>query len=117
MCRLVEYKNGRVADIKLKYIENIARQAAKTRHITRIMLFGSALEERCREDSDVDIAVFGDLVRSRYYISGEYNDFQGGIFEYDSGQDYDILYFPDGRECKAPIMKNIENGLEIYRRP
>ncbi|MBQ7719042.1 MAG: nucleotidyltransferase domain-containing protein [Clostridia bacterium] len=116
MCRLVEYKNGRVADIKLKYIENIARQAAKTRHITRIMLFGSALEERCREDSDVDIAVFGDIPRSGYFRLKEYKNFQDSIFDFDFDQDYDILYYQQDKEYKSAVMKDINKGVEIYRR-
>ena len=42
MCRLTQWKSGQcLADIKYKYIENIAREAEKCRNINRIMLFGS----------------------------------------------------------------------------
>lgn len=44
--RLVEYKGDRaVADSKKKNLHNIVEQAEKSKHIQRIMLFGSALEE------------------------------------------------------------------------
>ena len=60
MCNLVRYKNSKlVADIKLPYIIIISKQAEKAKNISRIMLFGSSIEERCTEESDIDIAVFG----------------------------------------------------------
>lgn len=49
-----------VADMKHKYIVNIADQAKQCSNISRIVLFGSALETRCTEKSDIDIAVFGE---------------------------------------------------------
>ncbi|MBO5608967.1 MAG: hypothetical protein J5929_01145 [Eubacterium sp.] len=53
MCRLVMYKNGQyIADIKYNYIENIAKQAEKCRNISKIILFGSSIEERCTYDFD-----------------------------------------------------------------
>lgn len=54
MCALVELADGKyVAEIKHKYIVNIVKQAAKYKNIKRIMLFGSALEERCQDSSDI----------------------------------------------------------------
>ena len=54
MCALVELSDGKcVAEIKHKYIENIIKQAAKCKNIKRIMLFGSAFEERCQDSSDI----------------------------------------------------------------
>ena len=32
------------------------------------MLFGSALEDRCTEKSDIDIAVFGDMSKGKYQV-------------------------------------------------
>ena len=117
MCRLVQYKGGRaVADIKKKYIDNIVEQAEKCKHIQRIMLFGSALEERCTDRSDIDIAVFGDQTKGKYLQSKEFMDFQGNIFRFGFEQDYDILYFQAGKNYDDHIMVDISHGAEIYRR-
>ena len=60
MCKMVSYADGRyVADIKLPHINNITQEACKTKSINRIVLFGSSIEDRCTEQSDIDIAVFG----------------------------------------------------------
>lgn len=119
MCALIELQNGQyVAEIKHKYIENIIMQAANCKNIKRIMLFGSALEERCQDSSDIDIAVFGDSSKGKYLKSKEFKDFQRALFLYGDafGQDYDILYFRDGVQYDDDIIKDIENGAEIYRR-
>ncbi len=117
MCRMIAYDDGKyVADIKLRHIRNIAEQAAKTKGIVRIMLFGSALEERCTERSDIDIAVFGDKTKGSYIDSNEFKAFKSGIFKFDWDQDYDVLYFKEGRDYKDSIMSDINNGVEIFRR-
>ena len=117
MCKLVPYKDGRfVAEIKLDYINNISEQAAKTKYISRVMLFGSSLEERCIESSDIDIAVFGSKVSSRYIDSAEFHRFTNSVYKFDWNQNYDILYFKEGKEYKDNIMKFIDKGIEIYRR-
>ena len=119
MCKLIEFKQGSyVADIKHKYIVNIARQAQACRNISRIVLFGSALETRCTEQSDIDIAVFGKKNQNDYLHSKEFKDFQRALFTFgdDFRQDYDILYFCDQKEYADPILKDIKKGTEIYRR-
>ena len=117
MCKLVPYKDGKfVADIKMDCINNIVEQAKKTENISRVMLFGSSLEVRCNELSDVDIAVFGTKTSGNYLRSKEYRDFTSSIYKYDWNQDYDFLYFKEGKEYKEPIMQHINKGVEIYRR-
>lgn len=117
MCELVHYEGrGYVADIKLRHIHNISEQAQKTKNISRIMLFGSALEERCSERSDIDIAVFGDKPKGSYIDSKEFHDFKSNLFQFDWDQDYDVLYFKDDKEYSAAIMDDINRGMEIYRR-
>ena len=107
-----------VADIKKKYIDNIAQQAENCHNISRIVLFGSALETRCRERSDIDIAVFGKKKHNDYLRSGEFKQFQRSIFSFggDYTQDDDILYFCDDTESDDAILENIHRGTEIYRR-
>ena len=117
MCRMVPYKDGRcVADIKLRHIDNISEQAKAAKNIRRIMLFGSALEDRCTERSDIDIAVFGDKSKSSYIDSKEFKAFKSGLFRFDWDQDYDVLYFKDNEEGKDAIMIEICQGIEIFRR-
>lgn len=119
MCRLIPFSDkSYVADIKHKYIENIVAQAKDCKNISRIVLFGSALETRCTERSDIDIAVFGKKKQNEYLRSKEFKDFQHRLFAFgnDFKQDYDILYFCDGVEYKDAILNDINNGAEIYRR-
>ncbi len=116
MCRLVPYAEGKlVADIKLPYIRNISEVAERTSNICRIMLFGSSIEDRCTDNSDIDIAVFGNKDKGRYIDSKEFRDFKSAIFRFDWNQDYDVLYFVDGKEYNAAIMNDINKGVEIYR--
>lgn len=119
MCKLKALPNGKsVAEIKYSFIENIIAQAEKCKNISRIMLFGSAIEERCSDRSDIDIAVFGTQTKNKYLRSKEFKDFQRSLFMYGDAfsQDYDILYFCDGVEYTDAIIADIENGAEIFRR-
>ena len=117
MCKMVAYANDRyVADIKLPHINNISEQAGKTKHISRIILFGSSLENRCTKNSDIDIAVFGNKTKSRYINSKEFVTFKSDLFKFDLNQDYDVLYFKDGNDYQDNIMADINNGVEIFRR-
>ena len=117
MCKMVPLKDGRyVAESKLDYILNICNQAKKCPSISKVVLFGSALEDRCTEKSDIDIAVFGDMSKGKYLQSKEFRDFRGRLFQYDLNQDYDILYFDNAEKNEDMIMRDIRNGMEIYRR-
>lgn len=117
MCRMVSLKNGRsVAEIKLNHILNISEQAEKCPGINRVMLFGSALEERCTQGSDIDIAVFGNRPKGQFLRSREFRDFRKRLFGYDLNQDYDVLYFEDGKHYEDRILNDINRGIELYRR-
>ena len=117
MCKLVQFKKDKyVADIKLHHILNIAKQAEKAKNIERIMLFGSAIEERCTKVSDIDIAVFGRKAKGKYLDSKEFMAFHDGLYQFDWDQDYDVLYFQEGTHRDDSIMADISNGVEIYRR-
>lgn len=119
MCKIVTIDlNGRkikVADIKQSCIRNIADAAEKCKHIDRIILFGSALEERCTDQSDVDIAVFGNLSKNKCLTSKEYKDFTHQLYRFDDyAQTYDILYFKTDSRENSFIRKEIEKGEVIY---
>ena len=117
MCKMVPLPDGRyVAGIKLRHIQNICAQAPKYPGIAKIVLFGSVLEERCTEESDIDIAVFGDMSKGKYLQSKEFREFRGHIFQYDLNQDYDVLYFETNKKYADRIMDDINKGIELYRR-
>jgi len=127
MCKLVEIKsnNGesiKVAEIKKNHIQNIISNASKCQSIDAIILFGSALEERCTDESDIDIAII-----SKYTVDGlsrlkSYSDFIRNIYEMDMSQEYDKLYFKsfseiEQKQDKVQICKELaENGKTIYRK-
>ena len=106
-----------VAEIKYDYIRNIIEQAKKCKNISKIILFGSSIEERCQKQSDIDIAVFGKKKASLYLKSAEFRNFNDNIFAFNNfdGQDYDILYFAEDTRDNSELMQNINRGTEIYR--
>ena len=114
---MIQYKNGRnIAKIKYNHILNISRQAEKCKNISRIILFGSTLEDRCTDHSDIDIAVFGHQTKGKYLHSKEFKEFHRQVFLFDMDQDYEILYFTDGKKYTDQIMNDISEGIEIFRR-
>lgn len=121
MCQVTTMKVGdrtfQAAEIKQKYIVNIVNAASECTLIEKIILFGSSIESRCRQDSDIDIAVFGNETEYKALRSGEYAGFTDQIYKFDdSGQAYDILYFVSGKKYEDPIMNDIQNGELIYAR-
>ena len=106
-----------VADVKQKYIENIIDAAMKCDIIDRVVLFGSSLEERCKESSDIDIAVFGSQFPSRALTSRKYDRFTQQLYSFDDhAQAYDILYFKTGSKNNSLIMEDISKGEVLYER-
>ena len=120
MCKVMEMTIGNrtihVADIKQKYISNIVDAARKCDLIDQIMLFGSSIDERCTEDSDIDLAIFGSKEKYQAYRSRSYDDFVRQIYEYDLDQNYDLLYFTTGKKRLGGIHDSIEKGELIYAR-
>ena len=121
MCKVVPVHVGdrqiMVADIKRKYINNIVEAASQCDLIDRVVLFGSSIQERCRESSDIDIAVFGNLTPSRALSSRKYEQFATQLSAFDNySQAYDILYFKSGSTDSSPILADIGKGEELYVR-
>ena len=121
MCKVTLMNIGtrqiHVADIKQKYIQNIIDAASQCDLIDRVVLFGSSLQERCRDNSDIDIAVFGNQPRSRALTSKKYERFARQLYAFDNhSQAYDILYFRSNSGDSSPILREISRGEELYAR-
>lgn len=126
MAKLIKlYENNlisdiKVADIKINAIKNIINSAKECKSIDYIILFGSSLEERCNEESDIDIAIISNITRSRLYRVKEYSDFLANIYKYDLRQEYDIIQFnslEDINKHKYGVYLDIaEKGKTIYSR-
>lgn len=125
MCRLVDVQTNygemvRVAEIKRDSIMNIIEAAEGCDKIDEIILFGSSLEERCSEQSDIDIAVISNAKRAKLFNSRAYNEFIRKMYRYRMGQDYDILQFnsiDDIWNSKDAVCFDIKHaGKTIYRR-
>lgn len=105
----------KVADIKRKYMDNIIDAAKKCDFIERIILFGSSIDERCKESSDIDLAIFGKHSPSRVLSSKKYERFARQLYSFDDhAQAYDLLYFKSGTREKSQIMDNINKGEVLY---
>ena len=106
-----------VAEIKEKYIRNVIDAASQCDLIDRIVLFGSSTSNKCKNDSDIDLAIFGSETEYKALRSKKYDRFTSQIYSFDdSGQSYDLLYFVTGKKYKGLIMNDIENGELIYAR-
>lgn len=119
MCKLVSLKANEneimVADIKKSAIENIINSASLCDSITKIVLFGSCIEERCKKDSDIDIAVFGKKPKNKCLSSASYRKFMSALNKFnDFSESYDVLYFQDGKSNNDYIMNDISRGALIY---
>jgi predicted nucleotidyltransferase len=121
MCKVTAYSiDGRIiymADIKQKYVANIIDAARKCDYIDKIILFGSALEERCQESSDMDLAIFGNQPEGKCLTSAKYRKFARQLSSFDEfRQNYDLLYFKTGKKYTGMIMKHIMEGETLYEK-
>lgn len=106
-----------MAEIKQRYIPNIIDAARKCDYIDRVILFGSSLEERCQEQSDIDLAVFGNQPKGKCLTSKKYKDFYDQLIWFDNlNQAYDVLYFKSGKKDTSPIMREIDQGEVLYEK-
>lgn len=123
MCQVVDYQIGdrtvRVADIKTKYLDTIVDAAGGCKYIDRIVLFGSATQDRCKASSDIDLAIFGNQSKTKALTSKSYRNFARRLYEFDDhNQAYDLLYFRTGsdHDVSSNLMKDILAGEVLYER-
>lgn len=112
--------NVEVADIKAGVIKKILEIAPICPQIDYIYIFGSSVEERCTEKSDIDIAIVSNVIRSKLFRSKDYRDFILKLYSINTEQDYDILQFNSIKtiqESKDAVCSDIlTKGKLIYRR-
>lgn len=128
MCQLVNVSTNfdtkiEVADVKKIFIENILEAAATCSRICQIILFGSAIESRCTETSDIDMLIISDTARSKLYKNKSYQEFLKRLHDQDNyEQMYDIICVHGIDEIyrnlnTTGLFQNIiENGKTLYRR-
>lgn len=121
MCALTIIKTAdnrkiEVADVKKDYIMNIIKASSLCKNISKIILFGSSIENRCTSNSDIDIAVFGNKTKTQMFKSKEYRAFVNAVCSYGDLQDYDILYFTDNTKAGDTILADIAKGAVLYER-
>lgn len=111
-----------VASAKKECIENVIKQAALCKQISAIILFGSSLEERCTNRSDIDLAIISETQLSRLFQRKSYDTFSRNVYSFDWEQGYDILYFKsieeiEKKQYKVGICNELVNkGKIIYKR-
>lgn len=128
MCQMVSIKTNfdteiQVADIKKDVIENIIKAASACTKICQIILFGSVIENRCQEESDVDMLVVSETTRSRLYKDKGYQEFLKRMHEKDEyEQRYDVICVHGMEELyqkqdSVGLFRDvIECGQTLYRR-
>lgn len=84
--------------------------------IDKVVLFGSSLDENCKEISDVDVAIFGRYPKSRMFRLRSYHNFINAVTSYGELQDYDLLYFESGKIYDDFIFEDIKKGEILYER-
>lgn len=109
-----------ISNIKKAYIDNIKSLSENYKDISEIIVFGSTVEpDRCKESSDIDIAIIFNKNKSSIIKSKSYDTFLRKIYSYDLNQDYDILEFNSREEIESqgPLGKEIlKNGITIFKR-
>ncbi len=121
MCKVntmhIDNRSFKVADLKRKYMKNIVESAKKCDYIVRIVLFGSSIDERCTEQSDIDLAIFGVQNRSKVLTSKKFDMFAKQLYLFDGcKQSYDLLYFKEDYKNVGIILEEIKEGEILYER-
>ena len=128
MCEMVNVKTNfnteiEVADIKKEVVENIIQAAAACAKIVQIILFGSVIESRCTEDSDIDMLVVSDTSRSKLYRDKGYQEFLKKLHDKDDYEQlYDVICVHNidevyrGQKTTGLFREVIENGRTLYRK-
>ena len=113
MCKLVAIDTNintkvKVSEYKQNQILCIIKLAASCEEIEQIILFGSSLEEKCTERSDIDFVVISKHPVSVLSKKKSFREFLEHLYMNDDFEsEYDILYFKSVEE----ISKNKEDRI------
>ena len=125
MCKLVKITNSlgeqiEVAEIKADTIKKIIKKAKICDKIDYIYLFGSSVEERCTDESDIDLAIISNVSASKLCNRSSYREFKERLYAIDRDQEYDRLQFNSlkaMRNSKEPVCLDIiSKGKLLYQR-
>ncbi len=125
MCKLVKITNSlgeqiEVAEIKADTIKKIIKIAKICDKIDYIYLFGSSVEERCTDESDIDLAIISNVSASKLCNRSSYREFKERLYAIDTDQEYDRLQFNSlkaMRNSKEPVCLDIiSKGKLLYQR-
>jgi predicted nucleotidyltransferase len=125
MCKLVKITNSlgeqiEVAEIKADTIKKIIKIAKICDKIDYIYLFGSSVEERCTDESDIDLAIISNVSASKLCNRSSYREFKERLYAIDRDQEYDRLQFNSlkaMRNSKEPVCLDIiSKGKLLYQR-
>lgn len=125
MCKLVKIRNSlgeeiEVAEMKADTIIQIIKIAKICDKIDYIYLFGSSVEERCTDESDIDLAIISNVTASKLYSRSSYRKFKERLYAIDRDQEYDRLQFNSLkaiRNSKEPVCLDIiSKGKLLYQR-
>ena len=115
MCRLVPLKleNGRtvrVAEYKVEKLKHYLQIFPLLPSVDKVVLFGSALETRCREESDIDFLLYyNDRAKFREDMSLRMPElFPDSVYD-------DMLRLPTGARAERGVQKEAEEkGIVFY---
>ena len=86
----------------------------------KFKIFGSRARGDYRSNSDIDIAIVSNVIRSKLFQSKDYKEFTNKLYNIDLEQDYDILQFNSLktiRESKDAVCYDIlTRGKLLYKR-
>ena len=121
MCKVttinVDDRKVHIAELKLPAVKNIIEVVRQNDLFDKVILFGSATGDRCKEDSDIDIAVFGTEPTYQMLRSKKYLDFTNAVRGFGDGrQSYDILYFKTGTKDNRFFIDEVGKGEVLYER-
>ena len=111
-----------VDDKKKNIIQYLVDHASICDFIEQILLFGSSLEDRCSENSDIDLAIISKWPIQKISGNRKFDEFMERMYAYDNYRtDYDLLYFKSYDEIvkkskEVPICRElVQKGKVIYR--
>lgn len=107
---MFETVNGvKVAQNKVKYIKKLIETVENTGKMSKVIIYGSALTEDCREDSDVNVVLVGDMEEySGYQVISDILDV---CMDIDIDQDITCLYYKEG---SPEIKQYLDKGKVVW---